>query len=474
MSRTASRSSRSRLAGIAALGVVALLAAIGYKQHLQSLRQSQAPLPLAKQALPLREELRVLKLAATQSPKDPQKRWDLIHFYERNQMLPQAIIQLDAILDMDPNNEKASIEFANLLLASNQHKIASQAFRDITKRFPQSAEAWQGLAAVYFQERDYLESMRAAQKAYSLKPSDPDNKLALSVAEINYAMQFTQSDTYAQQYEQARGLLTDLTKVWPDNGQVYSLLGRTLRIMRRYPEAIPVLKRAHELDPNNADVIADMARSYSLSGDRVNARKVIETAINGKVRNANLYGLYAQLVQQAGGPNSEAKAVEAYENAVKLSPADVGVRERLGSAYVRLGRIPDAQRIFEKMALQDPNRSYPFQQLSVIYSRLGQRERAAAAATMATKMAANENQLQQIQLLSTQHPENPNLHLILGDRYMDLKQPGPAKDEYMQALKIDPTSARAKKGLARLETLKSGKTPPVVSEQNQPDQKRKQ
>ena len=86
---------------------------------------------------------------------------------------------------------------------------------------------------------------------------------------------------------------------------------------------------------------------------------------------------------------------------------------------------------------------------------------------MATSMAANENQLHQIQLLSTQYPDDINLHLILADRYMDLKQPGPAKDEYSQALKIDPKNGRAKKGMAKLDLLKSGRAISTNSEQNQ-------
>ena len=474
MSRTTFQFSVSRLAGIIAIGVVALVAAMFYRQHLQSLRKSQMPPPLAKQAQPVIEELRTLKLAANQNAKNVQRRWDLVSFYERNQMLPQAMIQLDTILRLEPDNEKANIELANLLLASNQYKTAEQAFLDITHRFPRSAEGWQGLSAVYFQGSDYLSSMHAAQEAYRLKPELPENKLALAAAELNYALQFTQTDTYAQQYEQARALLTELTKTWPDNGQVFFLLGRTLRVMRRFPEAIPVLKRAQELQPDNADAVAELARSYSFSGDRVNARKVVESAINANVRSANLYGLYAQLVQQAGEPNSEAKGVEAYENAVRLAPRDIAFRERLGSAYLRVGRVEDARKIFEQMVLEDPNRSYPYQQLAAIYSRMGQRERSAAAATMATRMAANENQMHQIQLLSTQHPENPNLHLILADRYMDLRQPGPAKDEYSQALKTDPKNARAKKGLTKLELLKSSRANPAVSEQNQLDHKRKQ
>jgi len=406
------------------------------------------------------EELRKLKQAAIDDPTDAQHRWDLVKFYERNGFAPQAMIQLDVILRMQPTDEKANLEMASLLLATNQAKIAEKAYMEITRRNPKSAEGWQGLSASYFKDKDYLPATHAAEKAYALKPDDPDNKLALAVAELNYALQFNQPEAYAQQFEQARGLLTELTKIWPTSGEVYFLLGRTLRVMRRYPDAIPVLRRARELMPTDADTVTELARSLSASGDRATARKEVEAAIAAKAVNGNLYGIYAQLLQQSAEPDSEAKTVDALEHAVALAPHDTGFRERLGSAYLRSNRIEEARKLFEQIALADPNRSYPFQQLATIYSRMGQRERSAAAATQATKMAANENQLHQIQLLSAQHPESANLHLILGDRYMDLHIPGPAKDEYTQALKIDPKSTRAKNGLARLDALKNAKLTP--------------
>jgi cytochrome c-type biogenesis protein CcmH/NrfG len=291
-----------------------------------------------------------------------------------------------------------------------------------------------------------------------LKPDEPTNKLALAAADLNYALQFGQPDSYGQQFEEARSLLTELTKIWPDNGDVYFMLGRTLRVMRRYTEAIPILKRAHELMPQHADAVVELARCYSFSNDRATARSVLESALKSGVESGNLYGLYAQLIQQSGEPNSEAKSVDAYEKAVKLAPHDTTYLERLGSAYLRINRVEDARKLFEKMALDDPNRSYPFQQLAVIYARMGQRERAAAAATMATRMVANENQLRQIQLLSSQHPENVNLYLALADRYMQLQALGPAQDAYTQALKVDPKNSRAKAGLAKLESFKNAKT----------------
>ena len=67
-----------------------------------------------------------------------------------------------------------------------------------------------------------------------------------------------------------------------------------------------------------------------------------------------------------------------------------------------------------------------------------------------------QHQLQQIQLLSSQHPDSVNLHFLLADRYMDLRMAGPAKDEFTQVLNLDPNNGRAKKGLAKLEGLKGG------------------
>lgn len=183
-----------------------------------------------------------------------------------------------------------------MLLVSGQQHTAEQAYQDITRIFPRSAEAWLGLSTVEFQQKKFADAMRAAQQASQLDALNPGIKLALAVADLNYALQFTETDSYAAQYDQARTLLTELTHIWPDNGEVYFLLGRTLRVMRRYPEAVISLRRAQQLLPQNPQVITELARAYSFSGDRAAARKLTEDAINKQVANADVYGLFAQLI----------------------------------------------------------------------------------------------------------------------------------------------------------------------------------
>lgn len=451
MAHTTPRFTSHRILRLTVLGMTVLIAAMFLRRYLQRPSTLVAsPTFVRAQAEPLIKELQSLKVEAIRCPKDVQARWNLVRFYKQHSLIPQAMIQLNTILNLEPNNEKANLELADLLLVSGQQHTAEQAYQDITRRFPRSAEAWLGLSTVEFQQKKFADAMRAAQQASQLDALNPGIKLALAVADLNYALQFTETDSYAAQYDQARTLLTELTHIWPDNGEVYFLLGRTLRVMRRYPEAVISLRRAQQLLPQNPQVITELARAYSFSGDRAAARKLTEDAINKQVANADVYGLFAQLIQQSGGPNSEARSVSAYEQAVHLAPRDASYRERLGSAYLRVNRVEDARRIFEKLVIDDPNQPFPFQQLAAIYARLGLRERSATAATMATRMAVNENQLQQIQLLSGLHPKNAMLHLALADRYAYLRKRGPARDEYNRALNIDPHSARARKGLAAL------------------------
>ena len=110
----------------------------------------------------------------------------------------------------------------------------------------------------------------------------------------------------------------------------------------------------------------------------------------------------------------------------------------LGGAFYRVGDMQAARVIFENVTRLDPQQAYPFQQLALIYTRLGQPKLAATAAKIATALTFNEQQLDQVQEILKKHPENINLHLILAKRYHELHMEGPARDEYIAILKLDP------------------------------------
>ena len=80
------------------------------------------------------------------------------------------------------------------------------------------------------------------------------------------------------------------------------------------------------------------------------------------------------------------------------------------------------------------------------YLKAGQRDAAAKCALELQKakgdLAANEQQFKTIQELSAKHPDDVNLHLIIADRFLEMKMYAPARDEYFQVLRLDPKNKK--------------------------------
>ena len=92
--------------------------------------------------------------------------------------------------------------------------------------------------------------------------------------------------------------------------------------------------------------------------------------------------------------------------------------ERLGEAYVKANDLQNARVIFERVTQINPNRSFAFQKLALIYTRLGETALSKRAALLSEHTASNEMQFKRIQDLSARHPESVDLHLALADRLL--------------------------------------------------------
>lgn len=438
---------------LALVGVLCLPAAFLYRQHWLAARavSPQPPqVPVPQQAQALTDQLRALRLAVQQSPNDTARRWKLVEFYEQVGLLEQAGPQLEALVRLDPDSERAHVELADMLLAVGRGPQAEAAYNAAVRRWPDSANGWQGVATARYHAGNYLESMEAAQRACKLKPDDPNNKLILATASLEYCAQFSDAGMHNDRLALARGLLADLAKTWPDRGEIFSLMGRASYVARDYPEAVTNLERATRMLPDNAGIVVYLIRAYNKVGNHEAARRTLEDALARKLSSADLFDLYGQMQQASGEPGSDAKALKAYSQANRLAPGSVPIMEKLGAACLSAGRLDEARLLFEKSVQINPNRAFPYQQLALIYNRLGRREQATAVSRLATQMAFNDNQLKQVQSLSKLHPESVSLHLILADRYKTLRETGAAKDEYLLVLQSDAANKHARSALATL------------------------
>ncbi len=438
-----------RVYRLLAVGLLCVTGAWGVKHRIQTLRQAHVVSARDPGQQAAEQELVRLRQAAAAAPSDPAPRWALIDFYNRYHLTDKAGEQIVALIKLDPNDAHAHLALANALLVKNRFALAEAAYRDVLDVDKKSLGAWQGLSAALIKEHRYLEANVVGQHALELNRSDPNTHLLLATSALEYASQFPDPAAHAAELDFARAELEGLKKVLPDNVEVYYHLGRAYEGLHDRQGAIANLELAHKMQPDRQDIGQMLVIAYRANNNDAMALKVVEELASYPRASAPNYDLMGQLYQISRQPDAAPKALQAFKKASELVPQNPIFREHLGSAFYQIGDMESARVNFEQVTRLDPHRAYAYQQLALVYTRLGKRQLASEAARLAREVTFNEQQLTQIQELCKKHPDSVNLHLLLAKRYQQLSMPGPARDEYINVLQLDPKNRNVPKAIVR-------------------------
>ena len=389
--------------------------------------------------------------AVAADPKSVQARWDLAGAYQKVGLLELATEQVEEIVKLEPNNQNAATSVADAHLLLRKPDRAVTAYQNVVTRWPKLATGWQGLSAALFQKADYRGAIAAARSAVQIEPKNPSHRYVLATAILQAVQESPTPAVYAPLLAAARHELKKLLPTWPVPGEIHFRLGGIASLLGDTGSAVKHFRTAVKEMPTRPDVVIQFADSLFGTGKREEAAKVVDDALAKGMKAPQLFDLRGRLYQGASDPAERSKAIAAFEEAVKLSPNNPRYLERLGGELARANRLDEARKALERALLINPERAFPYQQLSAVYTRLGDAKRASNAARMATQMVYNEQQLRRMEELSMAQPENVPLQIELADRYRDLKLPSAAREKYLLVLKLDPANKRAQDGLKELD-----------------------
>ncbi|HEY0076202.1 MAG TPA: tetratricopeptide repeat protein [Abditibacteriaceae bacterium] len=409
---------------------------------------------LGKRSVALQAEL-------AKNPRDSKARWDLADVYQKLGQPQLAHQHLEIIAKNEPNSIEARLGLANIQLAYGHLNRAEQQFRAITRQFPKkhsTGEAWGGLAAIFYHQGRYIEAEAAARQGLRYQSGAPNLVFIRSSAIVELAARHPHPRIYAEGVKLALIGLKDVLANWPEKGEVYYKVGRAYVVLQDSTNALKYLRRAKELLPERPEVDVLLARALNAKGKGAMAIQVTEEALKRHPQNAELHSILGQLFYLSGAPNRDQRMYDAFKKASELNPQEAIYHQRFGTACMTLDRQKEAQEAFEQALALNSNLAYPYQQLSKIYRRQGKTKLAARFAEAAQGMAANEQQLNEIETFlqaKPNHPQALKLHRILGDRYRDLGLLNAARNEYFFILRKRPNDPAAKKGIAAMDKLEA-------------------
>ncbi len=403
----------------------------------------QQPNGFTSTAAPLESNaIREMEAAVQAKPSDRKLRRDLAEALLADNQLVRAAAEFTTLVRLDPADLEAHIKLAGIELTTKDFTSAEKHYRFVTERSPKNSVAWQGLCAALIKQRRFFEATAAADRAMKLTPKDVGSRLLHATAMLNFALQFSDPRGHSAEIHLAQKELQQLTKEIPNSAELYFQLGRAAQSLYHREESVRCLELAHTYQPHSAEIARSLAISYRAMNRDDLALKLMRDMATITPDSPAINDLLGQLLVASPEPTARQQALTAFSRAFKAAPNDSGLCERLGSAFEKVQDLENARKAYERATQLNPYHAFAFQKLALIYTRLGKPELAKQAADYGQKMAFNEQQLKTILELSSKHPDDVNLHLIIAERYNEMHMAGPSREEYYVAKGLDPSNPR--------------------------------
>jgi tetratricopeptide (TPR) repeat protein len=189
--------------------------------------------------------------------------WGLMQL-EKND--PDTKTSFDIALKADPNYPDAMVGMARLATETNQPAAAELVDRAL-KINPNHVPAYLLASEVALDNRERQDAHETIDKALEINPN------SLEARTLDAALAFLEDRQ--QEFQQK---VDAVLKINPAYSEVYRVAGDQATRNYRFTEAIPLTKKALELDPNNARAHADLGVELLRIGDESGARTELETA----------------------------------------------------------------------------------------------------------------------------------------------------------------------------------------------------
>jgi TolB-like protein/Flp pilus assembly protein TadD len=237
-----------------------------------------------------------------------------------------------AALEIDPNLGEAWATLGLLAIAQDDPALALTRLDRAVQLAPNfsSGRQWRSAALTRLGRR--AEAVAEAERALALSPLEP--VLNLNLANTLGA---------AERFDSAADFARRAAALDPSSGAAYAVLAEIEAHGRgRFVEAVHVLERGLEAEPNNPFLLAQLARVYLSLGEPDSARHWLEEGLDRAPGAPMLLAMGAMLEFAQGDPK------RGLEFARRAATADHRAQALLADYYLREGNAKAVRQLYEK------------------------------------------------------------------------------------------------------------------------------
>ena len=241
-------------------------------------------------------------------------------------------------------------------------KLAHAEVARLAGKDPNSFTAYDYLTRGWYEWHKFTREGNAAARDLFEKARKIDPDYARAYAGLAWAYADDYDYEWTDDYDKTLKLTLEnastATRLDPNDYQAQWVLGWAYLYNRQYEQAMAHYLRARELNPNDAELLAEMGNFLIFIGQPTQAIDQVKQAIRLNPFHESWYVEYLGWAYEEAGMPKE--AVEIFEQAVDLrNPRDdqLWYFPTLAVAYTQLGRADDARKIVEILLSRRPNYS---------------------------------------------------------------------------------------------------------------------
>lgn len=291
-------------------------------------------------------------------------RMNLVYLYLLKRTPDKAIVQLNEVLAVEPDNAQAQVILGDTYLAKNDLAKAEENYLAALQGRLDNAGALFGLAQI------------SRLKGETKEPAIYLNRVATLITDSKspaFLYKFALEAMRANMFDEAKSALQRAVELSPKEPSYLLALGIAWLRKTDLFEAEKLFRRVLEIQPGNAQAQLHLGYIMLLQKKPAEARVWLEkSARSGAAIPEVPY--YLGLVAQDQGDDS--RAIALFQKAVQQLPTYAHPRIALGAIYLRLKDYERARKELETAVKLDPEEPSGHYNLALLYARTKQPDKA--------------------------------------------------------------------------------------------------
>ncbi len=254
-----------------------------------------------------------------------------------------SLLAYDKYLKLAPSDESAQRERAFMYAVSSNPREGLTALQDFLRSHPRDVTA-QYEVGILEAQSDPADAALHLNRALALQPDFVPARFGRGVVTLlqgNAAAALSDLEFAAARY--------------PDNAQVLDRLGEAYTALDRSPQAVTVLRKASQIEPNNSRILMHLSRALSKAGQSDEARATLARfRVNGP-QPGNLIPMPGILEFLSLSPEQQqARYRDEVLKRIKEDPQDAAVNVRYLKLLIDEGKVDQAGTIASHLLTLQP------------------------------------------------------------------------------------------------------------------------